>query len=154
MGRKLKKVKKEIAICMSANESAEVFGPLLGLKKGKFLKLIDEEMFIAGKFYTRKLVYIPSILDYLEKTPEERKSHPPQIGLREYWKKGWQKHLSEKSTAVEIGEVLGVSSKTVKRFINSNIHIIKKYFRYNGRSFDVDEINPGYLDIVIKDINE
>ncbi|MGL4253788.1 MAG: hypothetical protein ACRCU6_04125 [Fusobacteriaceae bacterium] len=154
MGRSLGNIYKKDAIFMSGNEAADFFAPILGVKRWKFLKLIDDEKFIAGKIRGRKLVHIQSVYQYIEKTTEERETCPPQIGLREYWKEEWENHLKDQATAVEIAKILGISSKTVKRFINSNVRSIKKNFRYNGRGFDVDEINPGYLAMIMRDINE
>ncbi|MGL5950941.1 MAG: hypothetical protein ACRCZH_05940 [Cetobacterium sp.] len=154
MGRKLKEINKRKKGYISGEESWEKYGFLLGVERTKFLELINERKFIAGKIRGRTVVYEPSIIAYLKKTPKERENNPPQIGLREHWLKDWRNHLSEKSTAVEIGGVLEICSKTISEFIKGNRLWIENFFRDNGRGSDVDEINPRDLAHLMKDMDE
>lgn len=151
MGRKLKEINKKGAICMSGNEAAEKFCPLLDIKRSQFLSWVAEGKFVACKIGGRILVYIPSIIQYLDKTPEERKVHPQQIGFKELWRKDWHKYLPEKATAIEIGRVLGISSRTVSEFIKKNLRSVEKFFRNNGRG---NSINPVVVTNIMRDMDE
>ena len=76
MGRKLKEINKRKKGYISAEESWEKYGFLLGVERTKFLELINERKFIAGKIRGRTVVYEPSIIAYLKKTPKEKITLP------------------------------------------------------------------------------
>ncbi|MGL4568016.1 MAG: hypothetical protein ACRCU6_05760 [Fusobacteriaceae bacterium] len=151
-------VKKEIevgAIFISALKAFKCYGKFLGIRsKTAFYDFIYKKKFIVGKIGRRILVLEQSIKDYLGKTLQERANFIQNIGLKDYWKNVCHMYFTGIANPKQIGKILGIDPRLIRRYLKMNRGEFEVEMRDNGHGSDVGHINPVIITDIMMDIDE
>lgn len=138
---------------ISGKEAKEKYSHLMGIEKSRFYEKLNERIFICGRIGTRILIWEQSIIEYLEKTPEEREGFVQEIGLEEHWRIEGHKDLGKWATAIELGTALGISPRIIRDNEKKIKGIVDIYSKMSGKKLRIGKINSLNVCGMMKDID-
>lgn len=125
-----------------------------GISLGAFYEMVNNLKFISAKINKRTVILERSIVEYIEKTEEERKNFTCELSLKEHWERLCKTFLGKWANVEEIGKILGICCQTIYLYIGVNRKKIMTDESDNGRGTYITYVNPIIILDMMKDVNE